>query len=154
MADSAAGVGWERYAPAFGTEFDREVLAVHERAERLAEEVGDRDHTLRARWNRWRVHNVRAGLADAIAIGDALLREAEAESDAAHGVQAWQVLWSSHLFRGDLELRAARDPARPWAERGERQKAHDLLAPVYGCFTEGFDTADPEEATQFQGQLG
>jgi hypothetical protein len=30
----------------------------------------------------------------------------------------------------------------PMAERGERQKARDLLAPVYGWFTEGFDTPD------------
>ena len=40
------------------------------------------------------------------------------------------------------ELRATVSLARLWAERGERQKAHDLLAPVYGWFTEGFDTAD------------
>lgn len=45
-----------------------------------------------------------------------------------------------------LELRAARDLARLIAERGERQQAADLLAPVYGAFTEGFDTADLIEA--------
>ena len=41
-----------------------------------------------------------------------------------------------------LELRAATNLARLWAEQGERAKARDLLAPVYGWFTEGFDTAD------------
>jgi class 3 adenylate cyclase/predicted ATPase len=41
-----------------------------------------------------------------------------------------------------LELRAARDLARLWAERGERQQALDLLGPFYGWFTEGFDTPD------------
>jgi predicted ATPase len=45
-----------------------------------------------------------------------------------------------------LELRAATSLARPWAEQGERRKAHDLLAPVYGWFTEGFDTADLKDA--------
>jgi class 3 adenylate cyclase/predicted ATPase len=45
-----------------------------------------------------------------------------------------------------LELRAARDLAQLWAERGERQRALDLLAPVYGRFTEGFDTPDLLEA--------
>jgi predicted ATPase len=45
-----------------------------------------------------------------------------------------------------LELRAARDLARLWAEQGERQMAHDLLAPVHDWFTEGFDTADLKEA--------
>ena len=33
-----------------------------------------------------------------------------------------------------------------WAERGERAKAYDLLAPIYGWFTEGFDTTDLKEA--------
>jgi tetratricopeptide (TPR) repeat protein len=45
-----------------------------------------------------------------------------------------------------LELRAARELARLWAQQGERQKAHDLLAPVYGWFTEGFDTPDIKDA--------
>jgi predicted ATPase len=36
--------------------------------------------------------------------------------------------------------------ARLWAGQGERQKAHDLLAPIYAWFTEGFDTADLKEA--------
>jgi predicted ATPase len=44
------------------------------------------------------------------------------------------------------ELRAAMSLARLWAEQGERRKAHDLLAPVYGWFTEGFDTADLKDA--------
>jgi predicted ATPase len=44
------------------------------------------------------------------------------------------------------ELRAATSLARLWAEQGERQKARDLLAPVYGWFTEGFDTADLKDA--------
>jgi hypothetical protein len=43
--------------------------------------------------------------------------------------------------------------ARLWAEQGERQKAYDLLAPVYGWFTEGFDTADPEDAEALLGEL-
>jgi predicted ATPase len=44
------------------------------------------------------------------------------------------------------ELRAATSLARLWAEQGERQKARDLLSPVYGWFTEGFDTADLRDA--------
>ena len=53
-----------------------------------------------------------------------------------------------------LELRAARDLARLWAERGERRKAHDLLAPIYGWFTEGFDTADLKDAKVLLDELG
>ena len=45
-----------------------------------------------------------------------------------------------------LELRAARDLARLWGEQGRRAGARDLLAPVFGWFTEGFDTADLKEA--------
>ena len=40
------------------------------------------------------------------------------------------------------ELRAAMSMARLWCDQGKRQQAHDLLAPVYGWFTEGFDTLD------------
>jgi class 3 adenylate cyclase/predicted ATPase len=44
------------------------------------------------------------------------------------------------------ELRTAMSLARLWQQQGKRQEAHDLLAPVYGWFTEGFDTADLQEA--------
>ena len=52
-----------------------------------------------------------------------------------------------------LELRAARDLASMLAERGERQQAADLLAPVYAGFTEGFDTADLKEAKALLDEL-
>jgi predicted ATPase len=45
-----------------------------------------------------------------------------------------------------LELRAALSLARLWQSQGKRQEANDLLAPVYGWFTEGFDTADLRDA--------
>jgi predicted ATPase len=45
-----------------------------------------------------------------------------------------------------LELRATTDLARLWGEHGRRTEAHDLLAPIYSWFTEGFDTADLKEA--------
>jgi predicted ATPase len=44
------------------------------------------------------------------------------------------------------ELRTATSLARLWQQQGKRQEAHDLLAPVYNWFTEGFDTADLQEA--------
>ncbi|HEU0215327.1 MAG TPA: AAA family ATPase [Stellaceae bacterium] len=44
------------------------------------------------------------------------------------------------------ELRAATSLARLWGEEGRREEARELLAPVYGWFTEGFDTADLKEA--------
>jgi class 3 adenylate cyclase/predicted ATPase len=45
-----------------------------------------------------------------------------------------------------LELRAARSLSRLWQQQGKRREAHDLLAPVYGWFTEGSDTADLQDA--------
>jgi predicted ATPase len=44
------------------------------------------------------------------------------------------------------ELRAAMSMARLWRDQGKRDDARDLLAPVYGWFTEGFDTLDLKEA--------
>jgi len=43
-------------------------------------------------------------------------------------------------------LRAASSLARLWQVQGKRRDAYDLLAPVYHWFTEGFDTADLQEA--------
>jgi class 3 adenylate cyclase/predicted ATPase len=51
------------------------------------------------------------------------------------------------------ELRAAISMARLWRDQGKRQQAHDLLAPVYGWFTEGFDTLDLKEAKTLLEQL-
>jgi predicted ATPase len=45
-----------------------------------------------------------------------------------------------------LELRAAMSLSRLWQQQGKQAEAHKLLAPVYGWFTEGFDTADLQEA--------
>ena len=51
------------------------------------------------------------------------------------------------------ELRAATSLARLWGEQGRRAQARDLLAPVYGWFTEGFDTADLKEAKALLDEL-
>src|SRR4030095_15854877 len=45
-----------------------------------------------------------------------------------------------------LELRAAMSLSRLWQQQGKRAAAHTLLAPIYSWFTEGFDTADLQEA--------
>ncbi len=44
------------------------------------------------------------------------------------------------------ELRAAMSMARLWRDQGKRDEARELLAPVYGWFTEGFETRDLKEA--------
>jgi predicted ATPase len=44
-----------------------------------------------------------------------------------------------------LELRAAMSLARLWQGQGKHTAARQLLIPIYGCFTEGLDTADLQE---------
>ena len=51
------------------------------------------------------------------------------------------------------ELRAAMSMARLWRDQGKRDAARDLLAPVYGWFTEGFDTLDLKEAKALLDEL-
>ena len=53
-----------------------------------------------------------------------------------------------------LELRAAASLARLWREQGKCTEAYDLLAPVYGWFTEGFSTSDLNEARLLLGAGG
>jgi predicted ATPase len=53
-----------------------------------------------------------------------------------------------------LELRAAMSLARLWQRQGKQAAASALLAPIYGWFTEGFDTADLQEAQALLEALG
>ena len=52
-----------------------------------------------------------------------------------------------------FELRAAMSMARLWRDQGKRDEARELLAPVYGWFTEGFDTLDLKEAKALLDEL-
>jgi predicted ATPase len=67
--------------------------------------------------------------------------QAEAESSFNHALDV-----ARNQQAKSLELRAATSLARLWQRQGKRQEAYDLLAPVYHWFTEGFDTADLQEA--------
>ena len=51
------------------------------------------------------------------------------------------------------QLRTSIALAQLWQTQGKRQDAHDLLAPVYDWFTEGFDTADLKAAKEFLDDL-
>jgi class 3 adenylate cyclase/predicted ATPase len=51
-----------------------------------------------------------------------------------------------HQQAKSLELRAAMSLSRLWQQQGKRDEARELLTPIYGWFTEGFDTADLQEA--------
>jgi predicted ATPase len=72
-------------------------------------------------------------------------------------VEAW-LQQALDVARGQeaksLELRAAMSLAHLWWQQGKRDEARELLAPVYGWFTEGFDTADLQEAKALLDALG
>ena len=51
------------------------------------------------------------------------------------------------------ELRAATSLARLWRDQGKRQQARELLAPIYGWFSEGFDTLDLKAAKALLDEL-
>jgi len=53
-----------------------------------------------------------------------------------------------------LELRTAMSLSRLWQRQGKRAEARELLAPIYGWFTEGFDTADLQDARALLEELG
>jgi predicted ATPase len=74
-----------------------------------------------------------------------LARSAEHDTEAeAHFHQALDV--ARHQQAKSWELRAAMSLSRLWQEQGKRAEAHELLTPIYGWFTEGFDTKDLQEA--------
>ena len=78
--------------------------------------------------------------------GEALLRTAASDAVEAEACFHKAIDVAREQGAHWWELRAATSLARLWADRGEPRKAYDLLAPVYGWFTEGFDTADLKAA--------
>jgi len=74
--------------------------------------------------------------------------QADAESCYHHALDI-----ARHQQAKSFELRATTSLAKLWQQQGKRQEAHDLLAPVYGWFTEGFDTADLRDAKALLDEL-
>jgi predicted ATPase len=85
--------------------------------------------------------------------GELLRQKAEMESEAE--VCFRQALAIARRQQAkSLELRAAMSLARLWQHQGKRAEAYELLAPIYDWFTEGFDTADLQEAKALLDELG
>jgi predicted ATPase len=86
--------------------------------------------------------------------GELLLQAVPAHQEAAeeHFQQALAV--ARRRQAKSWELRAAMSLSRLWQRQGKRQEAYALLAPIYGWFTEGFDTADLQEAKALLEELG
>jgi predicted ATPase len=84
-------------------------------------------------------------------IGTVLLAENKLDEGQASLQQAIRIAQAQRAR--SLELRAARDLGRLWGEQGRRVEARDLLAPVYGWFTEGFETQDLKAAKALLDEL-
>jgi predicted ATPase len=83
--------------------------------------------------------------------GQLLLRQGHAEAAEELYCKALSIAQQQHAKL--WELRAAASLARLRRDQGRQAEGRDLLAPVYGWFTEGFDTADLKEAKALLGEL-
>ena len=78
--------------------------------------------------------------------GELLLQQSSSNQTEAESCFHQALDIARHQSAKALELRAAMSLTRLWQQQGKRAEARELLAPVYGWFTEGFDTADLQEA--------
>jgi class 3 adenylate cyclase/predicted ATPase len=78
--------------------------------------------------------------------GELLLQGAPAHREEAERNFQQALAVSRRQQAKSCELRAAMSLSRMWQQQGKRDEARELLAPIYGWFTEGFDTADLREA--------
>ena len=96
------------------------------------------------RWFEAEVHRAR---------GEILLKRAPANTAPAEEAFLTAIAIAQQHKARSLELRAVISLARLWRDQGKRDEARDLLAPVYGWFTEGFDTLDLKEAKALLDEL-
>jgi predicted ATPase len=87
--------------------------------------------------------------------GETLLAQAGTTQKCAEAEQCFHVALETARRQQakSLELRAATSLSRLWQQQGKRDAARQLLAEVYGWFTEGFDTADLCEARALLAEL-
>src|SRR5947209_20310332 len=86
--------------------------------------------------------------------GELLLRQATPDAAQAEACFQQALAIARRQQAKSWELRAATSLGRLWQQQGKRAKAYELLAPVYGWFTEGFDTADLQDAKGLLEELG
>jgi predicted ATPase len=85
--------------------------------------------------------------------GELLIRHKPAETAVAEDAFMRSVAVARRQQTKTFELQAATSLARLWRDLGKPQQARELLAPVYGLFTEGFDTRDLKEAEALLGEF-
>jgi predicted ATPase len=98
--------------------------------------------TTQERWAEAEMHRLRGALLQSMS------KHAEAENSYRQALSVAQ-RQSARFW----ELRASTNLARLWRDQGKRDEARELLAPVYGWFTEGFDTRDLKDARALLAEL-
>ena len=106
-------------------------------ARHCIDEASDKVEGSKEKWFEAEVHRIAGEIALKSPAPDAAKAEAYFERALAVARKQQAKSW---------ELRAATSMARLWRDQGKLQQARELLAPVYGWFTEGFDTLDLKEA--------
>jgi adenylate cyclase len=96
------------------------------------------------RWFEAETHRIR---------GEILLKCEPMDTEAVEGAFRKAVAVAQKRRARSFELRAAMSMARLWRDQGKRHEARDLLAPVYGWFTEGHDTLDLKQAKKLLDEL-
>jgi predicted ATPase len=117
-------------AKAYGRGQAEEGLSVLDEALAAVQKTGER-------WWEAELHRLKGELVLAASAED----YAEAEAHFHHAIDI-----ARRQQAKSLELRATVSLSRRWQQQGKRDEARELLAPIYGWFTEGFDTADMQEA--------
>ena len=85
--------------------------------------------------------------------GDLLLQQPASSQGEAEASMQQALTIARHQQAKSWELRVAMSLSRLWQQQGKRQDAYDLLAPVYGWFTEGFDAVDLKDAKALLDEL-
>jgi predicted ATPase len=86
--------------------------------------------------------------------GELLLRQTAPDAIQAEACFQQALAIARRQHAKSWELRAAMSLSRLWQQHGKRAAARELLAPIYGWFTEGFDTADWQDAKALLEELG
>jgi class 3 adenylate cyclase/predicted ATPase len=130
-----AGVWRPSYCTMLAEAFD--LLGKIEHALQILDEAEYVTESTEERWWEAEIYRLRANL---------LLRHSMTPQPEAEGMLRRALEVARRQQGKSLELRAATSLARLWFDQGRHAEASDLLAPVYGWFTEGFDTLDLKEA--------
>ena len=113
-------------------------------ARRCIDDAIDKVERSKERWAEAEVHRI---------AGEIALKSPAPDTEKAQKYFDRALAVARHQRARSWELRAAMSMARLWRDQGKREEARDLLSPVYGWFTEGFDTVDLKEAKALLEQL-